>query len=584
MILRIYVLLTVLAFVDQLQGKPNVIVVLTDDQGWGDLSIHGNRNLSTPNVDSLAEDGARFERFYVCPVCSPTRAEFLTGRYHPRGGVYSTSAGGERLDLDEHTIAQTFKAAGYATGAFGKWHNGMQYPYHPNGRGFDEYYGFCSGHWAHYFSPMLEHNGRIVKGDGFVVDDFTDKAIKFMESSAKAGKPFFAFLPYNTPHSPMQVPDEYWRRFAGKELGMRSRQRDREKLGHTRAALAMCENIDWNVGRLLRKLDSLGIKKDTIVVFFHDNGPNGPRWNGGFRGRKGSTDEGGVRSPLFIRWPGKIRAGTRVRQISAAIDLLPTLAGLAGIEVAGRKPLDGRNLRPLLFGSVTDDWLERTLFSHWKGRVSARSQRFCLDHTGRLYDIVADPGQSRDVAVEHPGVFQRLQGDVRKFRNEVLSGAVEDRPFLLGHPGFAYTQVPARDGVAHGGIERSNKFPNCSHFINWRTLEDKITWEVEVVEGGDFEVELYYTCPEADIGSTIRLSLNDSALQGRVTESFDPPYIGRNADRYERNEGDEKQWKPWPMGTMRLEKGSGTLTLRAVEIPGASVMDFRLLMLKRKSP
>ena len=160
---------------------PNIVVILTDDQGWGDLSLSGNTNLSTPHIDSLARDGAQFDRFFVCPVCSPTRAEFLTGRYHPRSGVYSTSAGGERMDLDETTIGDTFKAAGYKTAAFGKWHNGMQYPYHPCGRGFNEYYGFCSGHWGEYFSPMLEHNGRIVQGDGFLIDDFTNHAMKFID-------------------------------------------------------------------------------------------------------------------------------------------------------------------------------------------------------------------------------------------------------------------------------------------------------------------------------------------------------------------------------------------------------------------
>ncbi|MCH2583644.1 MAG: sulfatase-like hydrolase/transferase, partial [Planctomycetes bacterium] len=226
--------------------KPNVIVILTDDQGWGDLSLNGNTNLETPEIDALARAGARFDRFYVCPVCSPTRAEFLTGRYHLRSGVFSTSAGGERIDLDEMTIAQTFKAAGYATGAFGKWHNGMQHPYHPNARGFDEYYGFCSGHWGNYYDPMLEHNGRIVRGKGFIIDDLTNKAIEFIERNRE--KPFFAYIPYNTPHSPMQVPDRWWKKFKDRELAMRPSSKKRENLGHTRAALAMCENIDWNVG------------------------------------------------------------------------------------------------------------------------------------------------------------------------------------------------------------------------------------------------------------------------------------------------------------------------------------------------
>ncbi|MFP6874152.1 MAG: arylsulfatase [Verrucomicrobiales bacterium] len=582
--LRIYSAALAAAICASASGRPNVVVILTDDQGWGDLSIHGNGNLSTPNIDSLADGGARFEQFYVCPVCSPTRAEFLTGRYHPRGGVYSTSAGGERLDLDEHTIAETFRAAGYATGAFGKWHNGMQYPYHPNGRGFDEYYGFCSGHWAHYFNPMLEHNGRIVKGEGFVIDDFTGRAMGFIESSTKAGKPFFAYLPYNTPHSPMQVPGEYWQRFAGKDLDQRSRQRGRENMTLTRAALAMCENIDWNVGRLLKKLDTLGIAQDTIVIFFHDNGPNGWRWNGGLRGKKGSTDEGGVRSPLFVRWPGKIRPGTRVKPVSAAIDLLPTLADLAGISVAGKKPLDGTSLKPLLFGGGGKGWPARTIFSHWKGRISARSDRYRLDHTGRLYDMAADPGQSADIAGKNPGVAGRLQSGVVKFRKDVVAEMGEEkRPFLLGHPGFMFTQIPARDGVAHGGIKRSNKFPNCSHFINWRSLDDRISWEIEVVESGEFDVELYYTCPEADVGSSVELSFNAASLKRRITEAFDPPYIGRAADRFKRVEGDEKEWRPLRMGTIQLEKGRGTLILKALEIPGSSVMDFRLLMFTRKS-
>ncbi|HSI76483.1 MAG TPA: sulfatase-like hydrolase/transferase, partial [Lunatimonas sp.] len=149
------------------QKPPNVVIILTDDQGWGDLSHSGNTNLSTPNIDQLATQGVSFERFYVQPVCSPTRAELLTGRYHLRSGVYGTSSGEERLDLDEVTLADIFKDAGYTTGAFGKWHSGMQYPYHPNGRGFDEFYGFCSGHWGDYFSPMLEHNGQLVRGNGF---------------------------------------------------------------------------------------------------------------------------------------------------------------------------------------------------------------------------------------------------------------------------------------------------------------------------------------------------------------------------------------------------------------------------------
>jgi len=206
-LLVIAILTTIGCATEKLSRPPNVVLIMADDQGWGDLSVHDNSNLSTPNIDSLARDGAIFERFYVSPVCSPTRAELLTGRYHPRGGVYGTSAGAERLNLDERTIAETFHAAGYATGAFGKWHNGGQHPYHPNARGFDEFYGFTSGHWGHYFDTAMDHNGEFVRGKGFIIDDLTDHAISFIGENV--ANPFFCYVPYNTPHSPIQVPEEY---------------------------------------------------------------------------------------------------------------------------------------------------------------------------------------------------------------------------------------------------------------------------------------------------------------------------------------------------------------------------------------
>ena len=272
------------------QSPPNIILILTDDQGWGDLSINGNTNLSTPNIDRLAETGAMFDRFYVNPVCSPTRAEILTGRYHVRGGVYSTSAGGERLDLDETLISEILKDAGYATAAYGKWHNGMQAPYHPNTRGFDDFYGFCSGHWGSYFSPMLEHNGELVTGDGFLIDDLTNHGLDFIEKNKD--QPFFLYLPFNTPHAPMQVPDEWWNKFKDKELNMLNRDPEKEDIDFTRAALAMVENIDWNVGRVVEKLEAMSLRENTLVIYLSDNGPNSWRWNGNMKGRKGSTGRG----------------------------------------------------------------------------------------------------------------------------------------------------------------------------------------------------------------------------------------------------------------------------------------------------
>ena len=575
-----------------LAAPPNVLVILTDDQGWGDLSLNGNSNLSTPHIDALARAGASFDRFYVCAVCSPTRAEFLTGRYHPRGGVYSTSTGGERLDLDETTIADTFQAAGYATAAFGKWHNGMQYPYHPNGRGFEEFYGFCSGHWGNYFSPMLEHNGRLVRGDGFAADDFTQRAMDFIRRVQD--RPWLVYLAYNTPHSPMQVPDRWWDKFAAKSLAMRHRDPQRENVPHTRAALAMCENLDWNVGRLLKSLEDAAVADNTIVVFFCDNGPNGYRWNGGMKGRKGSTDEGGVRSPLLIRWPHHIGAEKKIVPIAAAIDLLPTLADLAGIDLISTKPLDGKSLKGLLVDSTQPEanashdragLEERMIFSHWAGRVSVRTQRYRLDHRGQLYDMRSDPGQRRDISKQQPEWTTRLQQAVQQWKRELLPElkALKQtkRPFVVGHPDFPFTQLPARDGIAHGHIRRSCRYPNCSFFTAWTGLEDAITWNVEVGTSGNYEAEIYYTCPQADVGSTVELSFRDSHLRGRVTVANDPPLRGQENDRVPRGESYVKDFKPMQLGTLHLQQGRGELTLRALEIPGSQVMDFRLLMLTR---
>ena len=563
-----------------LAAKPNVVVILSDDQGWGDLSLNGNTNLSTPNIDSLARDGAQFERFYVCPVCSPTRAEFLTGRYHPRGGVYSTSAGGERLDLDEMTSADTFRAGGYHTAAFGKWHNGMQFPYHPNARGFDEYYGFCSGHWGNYFDPMLERNNQIVRGEGFCIDDFTNKAIEFIESSGE--EPFFAYLPFNTPHSPMQVPDRFWDKFKDLKLTKHNRDPKKEDLGHIRAALAMCENIDWNVGRILKKLDELKIADNTIVVYFCDNGPNGTRWNDDMKGRKGSTDEGGVRSPLVVRWPAKVKPGTRISTNGAAIDLLPTLADLADIKVASRKPLDGISLKPWLLSAPDILWPKRKIFSHWRGRVAVRTEEFLLDHQGKLFTVRVDKGQRADISREHPDVAGELRKAVAEWKSEMLPQLEkDDRPFVIAHPDSRYTQIPARDGIAHGGIQRSNRFPNCSYFTNWKSLDGKITWTAEVEAPGEYEVELYYTCPKADVGSEIELSFRGQSVRSRITVAHDPPVLGAEHDRVKRQESYVKDFRPLKMGTIRLEKGTGELTLKALSKHGSQVMEFRLIFLKR---
>lgn len=567
------------------QSKPNVVVFLADDAGWGDYGATGNELARTPHIDTLARDGVTLDRFFVCPVCSPTRAEFLTGRYHPRMDVYGTSLGQERMNLGESTIAEAFQAAGYSTGAFGKWHNGSQWPYHPCARGFDEYYGHTAGHWGEYFDPPLEHNGQPVRGEGYIVDLCTDQALAFVEKNRD--KPFFCYVPFTTPHSPWAAPEENWARFKNQPVPQRATLPGKENLDHTRCAMAMLENQDSNVGRVLRKLDELDLAENTIVVYFSDNGPNSWRWNGGMKGRKGSTDEGGVRSACFLRWPAKLPQGHTVADITGAIDLLPTLASLAGISRGGDKPLDGRDISPLLIGTARE-WPERMIFSTWAGRTSVRTPQYRLDHTGDLYDMIADPDQTKPVNAKRPDVASELAEAVVNWRNEVSGGetaagnrrAVDPRPLPVGYPEFPRTWLPARDAEPLGGVKRSASAPNCSYFVNWTSPEDAIVWEIEVNQPGEYKVELRYTCALPDVGSTIELAFQDSRLTGKVQPGWDPP-LYTNQDTLPRPpaESQMKEFRLLDLGTIRLEQGRGALTLRALDIPGDEVMHLRSVSL-----
>jgi len=567
---------------DNKNKKPNVVIILTDDQGWGDLSLTGNPNLSTPNIDKLAREGAFFKNFYVNPVCSPTRAELLTGRYAIRGGVYSTSEGGERLDLDETTIADIFKKNGYNTGAFGKWHSGSQYPYHPNGRGFDEFYGFCSGHWGNYFNPMLDHNGSITKGKGFIADDITNHAINFIEDNKE--QPFLLYIPYNTPHSPMQVPDVWWNKFKDKNIKIDHRYSDIEDLEHTKAAYALCENIDWNVGRIEDKLKSLGLEENTIVIFLSDNGPNGWRWNANLKGKKGDTDEGGTKSPFIIKWKDKITEGFRTTNIYGTIDILPSLIDIADLKAESTKPLDGISLKPELFGEakITNN---RHLVTHWKGRISVRHNEFLLDENDKLYNIIKDPNQKNDISEAHTVVHKKMLSYKEGWKNSVLTELPKEdlRTLPVGHPEYHTTHLPARDAKAYGNIKRSNRWPNDSFYTNWTSIKDSITWDVDVLKEGSYKAIIYYTCSEENLGSEIELRSGTEQLKTVITEPFDPPFVNVEKDRVKRQESYVKAFKPLNMGTITLKKGQQKLTLKALTLKNKQVLDFRLLVLNNLS-
>lgn len=443
------------------RGRPNVLLIITDDQGYGDLGIHGNPAIRTPHLDRLARESVRFERFYVAPVCSPTRASLLTGRYNYRTGVVDTYLGRSLMHPDEATVAEMLASSGYRTAIFGKWHLGDNYPLRAVDQGFRESLTLNGGGIGQpsdppggdsYFDPMLRHNGRWTRTRGYISDVLADAAIDFIRRSR--GEPFFAYLSFNAPHTPLQVPPEPYARY--RATGM---QPDLFRgPGHpvpasfnadtTARVYAMVENIDQNVGRVLAELDRLNLTRQTLVTFLTDNGPQQPRYNAGLPGLKGTVRDGGIRVPLFVRWPGRFEGGRTVDTIAAHIDIAPTLLEATRSPTPSAVRFDGRSLLPLLAadGSAPDD---RTLFFQWhrgdvpeEGRAfAARNARFKLvqplgngdqphppDAPLLLFDMAADPFEQRDVAREHPGVVALLREAYRLwFRDVTIDRDYTDR-------------------------------------------------------------------------------------------------------------------------------------------------------------
>jgi hypothetical protein len=367
----------------------------------------------------------------------------------------------------------------------------------------------------------------------------------------------------------------------------------------------MMDNIDVSVGRVLKKLDDLKLSENTIVVYFSDNGPNSVRWNGGMKGKKGVTDEGGVRSVCYVRWPGKIKAESTVTPIAGAIDLLPTLTGLAGVKHEDAKPLDGWDFSTVLLGG---EWKHgpRELMNYNGGRLSVRTQTHRLDAAGGLFDMIADPHQKKDIAKEQPELAAQLAAAGSKWHQEVFgkpyAGAPADggkgkgkakgkggakpmdpRPYPVGYTEFPITMLPARDGEPHGGVQRSSGAPNCSYFVNWKTKEDTMTWDIDVHTTGEYEVSIDYACPEADAGATIELSFGDAQTSGKVTPGWLPPLIDGQDRASRKAESFMRDFRPLSLGTIKLAAGRGLLTLRALEIPGQTVMEVRRVTLTLKT-
>jgi hypothetical protein len=343
----------------------------------------------------------------------------------------------------------------------------------------------------------------------------------------------------------------------------------------------MVEDLDDNVGRLLDMLEREQLARDTVVVYLSDNGPNGWRWNGDMKGRKGTLDEGGLRSPLFIRSPDRITAGRRVSQVASTVDLLPTLAELADVPLPDDRPLDGRSLVPLLRGDASA-WPDRAIVSFGvNGRqITVRTQGYRLDPAGALFDMDGDPGQRRDVGGEHPDVVSAMRDAGARAAADVgYGGPAANRPFTVGHA--TRTSLPARDGVPHGGVTRSSRHPNDSYFLTWSSTDGAVTWDVDVLQAGEYQVEAFFAVPAADVGATVRLEFHEASVSARVTDAHDPPLVGPADDRAPRTESPTKDFRGLTLGTIRLDAGRGALRMTAPVIPGDQAWELAGLQLTR---
>jgi len=465
-------------------ARPNVVLVMTDDQGYGDLACHGNEVVVTPNLDGLYAQSVRLTDFHVDPTCSPTRSALMTGRYSSRTGVWHTIMGRSLLGRDEVTMADVFSASGYRTAIFGKWHLGDNYPYRPQDRGFQDVLIHGGGgvgqgpdYWGNdYFDDTYLHNGKAEKFEGYCTDVWFDGALRFME--ANKDRPFFCYLPTNAPHGPYNVADKYSKPYRDK--GIQGNQAD---------FYGMITNIDQNAGRLVRRLKELGLDQNTILIFMTDNGTSGD-YAGGMRGKKGSQYEGGHRVPFFIRWPGGgLRGPGDVDRLSAHIDVLPTLIEFCGLKRPQDVKFDGTSLAPLLKGE-TSRWPDRTLLVHsqriehpekWR-QCAVMTEQWRLINGKELYDIKADPAQKKDIADANPKVVEKLRqsyeqwwADLSKGFDkycEIVIGSDKQNPTrLMSHdwhgPDPAWSQQAVRSGSKANGF-----------------------WAVEIERDGTYEFEL----------------------------------------------------------------------------------------------
>jgi arylsulfatase A len=561
--------------------RPNILLMVSDDQGWWDVGVNGNPDIETPTLDRLAREGVNLTRFYAAPVCSPTRAGLMTGRYALRAGVYNTRFGGDSLRESEITLAEVLEQQGYRTGIFGKWHLGGHERYRPEHRGFDQALTFTDGHHERYNYPELELNGKPVASRGHITDVFADSAIAFLRQPGE--QPFFAYVPFNVPHSPHYIDDEYIERYLAKGLAPREAR-----------IYGMITHMDEAVARLLAALDEAGKRDDTLVIFLGDNGGVSRHTRLWLRGGKGSPFEGGLRVPAFFRWPGKIPAAKSPDAMTSHLDILPTLCAIVGIDPPGGRIIDGKSLWPLLQTGAGESPHER-LFHVWDRHRpsiergwSVTEARWKLTYEG-LYDLEADRSEKHDVSKRHPEIAKRLRGefaawlaeatkdlDFEPLPIEVAAGRpveiqaswarVNGTHTTWASPGTRQSAGPdpLGDPARKTGVNYTFAGYDWDTIDGWSKPGESVFWRLNVVDPGTYEVVVAYGCDPADAGGKLRVSAGGKSLDATI------------AATPQRNVFETRT-----LGNLPLSKGPVELKAEVVASPGRELMSLNRVWLRR---
>jgi len=539
-------------------SKPNVILIMTDDQGIGDFGFTGNLYIKTPNIDKLASESLYLTNFYVSPVCAPTRASLMTGRYSERTGVYDTFNGGAIMSDEEITIAEVLKKDGYKTGIFGKWHLGDNYPYRPSDQGFDvslvhrsggmgqpgDVMNFYAGD-SSYFNPVLFKNDKPVQTKGYCSDVFTNAAINFIAENQQEepSKPFFVYLAFNAPHAPLQLPGEYYDiykdlQFNADSFGVFDEAVDKMSPNEVEAArkvYGMVTNIDDNIGKLVQSLKEQGIYDNTILVFLSDNGPAQNRYKLGLRGRKSFVYGGGVRVPCLIHYPVRFKEKTELDVPVAHIDLLPSILDLCGLNSVDHK-IDGMSIF-----SAGDDYTafkNRTLFFEWGRGYLQKYRNFAAlkenrklvgntDYQSRiedfeLFNIKNDPQEKHNVLKENQRIASGLKTEMDSWYEEIISEKNNNRIFP------AYIGTPYENPVIlnRNDAKGTPYSPRGENILNY--------WDVKALEDGTYNITYHF--------------LNTINERGKVCLQIDPYHIEEEWNHPGLNE--------WTFKDVKINKGN----------------------------